>query len=486
MADLEDGEIPDSDEEVPSSLPNSKPDDVSMNYPHAGGDVPSSFSVRQPSTKTTLSYNNHTYRSRPSNPPVDSEDDSSGTSDEDTDLWQCKKAKYFSKPRVQSMDLAHEITSPPRGMKPPSMTQDEDPLESPQKKRKVNNVWGTVITEQTITHSFKTGANVDKNEDCLEERDVESYDYTKAYDDDRPCLVEQRTIQSRESNDPFENVIDSIEELYDVETKKSDVESRKRKRSVKDRVGRKEHQSMKDRIGEKERQSVKERLGKNEEKNVKDRLGQIDPNISRIEDVNERDPEEKVTKAILDMLDEPNTDLIGRIVSVIGRTLALKFAHQTEDVESAGGLLTNDGARRRTPGGVYLQLLKNSKDITKEQTKEIFAEEELKYKREQRKIKRAKRKRQNQLRKMLPQSNYASQKSKGGRKQDVEMRNENMPEVDDCNDDSDEEDGQQDIAQEIEAAKQQQVEARKMDDSEFSLNDSDVVDIELGEFESFE
>ncbi|XP_069138499.1 phosphorylated adapter RNA export protein-like [Argopecten irradians] len=486
MADLEDGEIPDSDEEVPSTLPDSKkPDNVSMNFPHAGGDIPSSLAmaVRQP---TSQPHNNHMYRNKPSHPPVDSEDDSSDTSDEDTDLWQCKKAKYFSKPRVQSMDLAHEITSPPRGVKPPSNDTDEDPIDSPQKKRKINNVWGAVITEQVITHSFKASANVDKNEDCDDERDVESYDYTKAYEDDRPRLEEQRTIEARESNDPFENVLDTIVELYDGDTKKADVESRKRKRPVKDRLGRKERKNVKDRLGERDHQNVKERINvketidDNEQKGVKDRLGQIDPNISRIDEVTDTDPEERVIKAITDMLDEPNTDLFGRIVSIVGRSLALKFAYQTKNVESAGGLLTNDGARRRTPGGVYIQLLKKSKDVTKEQTKEIFAEEELKYKREQRKMKRAKRRRQVQLRSMLPQSKYSSQKSKGDQKQDVEMGNENMPEVNDCNDDSDNEEGQLDISQEIEAAKLQQEDARKMDDFEFSLNDSVDVDIELG------
>ncbi|XP_060062756.1 phosphorylated adapter RNA export protein-like [Ylistrum balloti] len=474
MADLEDGEILDSDEEIPSPVENIKKlDAVSLTYPHEGGDVPSSFTMRQPSTKTSsLSYENQKYRSRHLNPLPDSEDESSDTSDEDTDLWQCKKAKYFSKPRIQSMDLAHEITSPPRGQKPPSNDTDEDAMESPQKKRKVNNVWGSVITEQTITQSFKAGANVEKNEEYVEERDVESYDYTKAHHDDRPSLVEQRPIQSRESTDPFESVLDSIEELYDGDSKKA--ENRKRKRHVKDRIGKKEYCSVKD------------RLGKEEHKSLKDRLGHVDPNIHRIKEVTEEDPEEKVIKAILDMLDEPNTDLFARIVRVIGRGLALKYAHQTEDVESAGGLWTYGGERRRTPGGVYIQLLKNSKEVTSEQTKEIFAEEELKYKKEKRKFQRARRKRQNQLRKMLPQSNYKSKNSKEGGAQEMEMGNENVPKIKSCDEDSEDEDGEKDIAQEIEAVKQLQKEAQEMDENEFSFDDSEVLDIELGECESID
>lgn len=50
-----------------------------------------------------------------------------------------------------------------------------------------------------------------------------------------------------------------------------------------------------------------------------------------------------------------------------------------------------DGSRRRTPGGVFIQLLKTDPNITKDQLDQIF-EEELKFGKQEKKKKKKKRK----------------------------------------------------------------------------------------------
>ena len=57
-------------------------------------------------------------------------------------------------------------------------------------------------------------------------------------------------------------------------------------------------------------------------------------------------------------LAEPNLRLLQRIVARLGPDTALAFLAETLAVEAAGGLLTEDGARRRTPGGVYFHLVR--------------------------------------------------------------------------------------------------------------------------------
>lgn len=64
-----------------------------------------------------------------------------------------------------------------------------------------------------------------------------------------------------------------------------------------------------------------------------------------------------------------------RIVDKIGRDLPIKLFKETQKIESDGGMLIVNGMRRRTPGGVFLFLLKNCDDISKKQKKEIFLEE---------------------------------------------------------------------------------------------------------------
>lgn len=64
-----------------------------------------------------------------------------------------------------------------------------------------------------------------------------------------------------------------------------------------------------------------------------------------------------------------------RVVNILGRELSIKLFKETQKIESDGGMLIVNGMRRRTPGGVYLFLLKNCDDISKKQKKDIFLEE---------------------------------------------------------------------------------------------------------------
>lgn len=64
-----------------------------------------------------------------------------------------------------------------------------------------------------------------------------------------------------------------------------------------------------------------------------------------------------------------------RVVNVLGRDLPIKLFKETQKIESDGGMLIVNGMRRRTPGGVFLFLLKNCDDINKKQKKDIFLEE---------------------------------------------------------------------------------------------------------------
>lgn len=67
-----------------------------------------------------------------------------------------------------------------------------------------------------------------------------------------------------------------------------------------------------------------------------------------------------------------------RIVNIVGCDLAIRLFKETQKIESDGGMLIVNGMRRRTPGGVYLFLLKNCDDITKKQKKDIFLDDSRK------------------------------------------------------------------------------------------------------------
>ncbi len=50
---------------------------------------------------------------------------------------------------------------------------------------------------------------------------------------------------------------------------------------------------------------------------------------------------------------------IRRIVQRLGADAALAFLQETQQIEAQGGRLLPDGSRRRTPGGVYFQLVRS-------------------------------------------------------------------------------------------------------------------------------
>ena len=60
----------------------------------------------------------------------------------------------------------------------------------------------------------------------------------------------------------------------------------------------------------------------------------------------------------LEMTESVQVSLVG----ILGRQVALKFFRETQRVEREGGMVINNGARRRTAGGVMMHLLRKCED----------------------------------------------------------------------------------------------------------------------------
>ncbi|XP_059177443.1 phosphorylated adapter RNA export protein-like [Physella acuta] len=206
--------------------------------------------------------------------------------------------------------------------------------------KKRNNIWGSVLTEQVLAQevkSFSVGSTV------LDERDVESYDYTKAREDERPALKV--------------HVVD--DSIFADDTKREDTRQRKRK-----------HCKDNEYFG-------KKRLNKHRLRSLT-----VTANSSLLE----------VVEAITKGLSEPKVELFTQIVQAVGHETAIKLYQMTDQVEAAGGMMTCDGYRRRSPGGVYIQLLKSDSSVPSETIQKLFEADQLQWKKniqERRKIKKA-------------------------------------------------------------------------------------------------
>src|SRR5262249_20970072 len=57
-------------------------------------------------------------------------------------------------------------------------------------------------------------------------------------------------------------------------------------------------------------------------------------------------------------LQEPKRTLLTQVLRTLGMDRTMAILAETLTYEANGGMLTKDGSRRRTPGGVFFQLVK--------------------------------------------------------------------------------------------------------------------------------
>ncbi|XP_040028749.2 phosphorylated adapter RNA export protein [Gasterosteus aculeatus] len=312
--DLEDGEISGSDTEMGTAAAPVRPQ------------VPPAFSGQSFHDRAAAQHSAAAYRT--TGRTVESSDSDADSSDEEAALWRRKRQKVSSVP------------------KRPTCTSQSEPVRVPvpaaQGGRKVNNIWGSVVQEQCQDAvASELGIFGMEGEVSMSSRSVETYNFVLA----RKIMEKERELERQTNNGGEVSMLDAQLEDY------------MKGRDCEERAG-----------GDaKRKRPAKERLGPVAKMDIKGRY-----------EITEDDPEDRVTDEIAHRLQEPKKDLIVRIVKIIGKKKAIELLGETATLEESGGVYTMDGSRRRTPGGVYLNLLKNTPSISKSQVRKVFAEEQEK------------------------------------------------------------------------------------------------------------
>ncbi|CAL8386650.1 unnamed protein product [Boreogadus saida] len=259
--------------------------------------------------------------------PAASSGDSSGEEEDDEPIagWRCKRQK------VSNAAVASQRPPPTAGLGGPDAAAG----------RKVNNVWGSVVQEQS-QDLVMAGLGVFGMEGDFDmgSRNVETYNYVLA----RKMMEKERREEEEKARGQQHQeaaMLDSQLEDY-----------------MQARGGHQDHSRPK------RKRPAKERLGSRAEMDLEGRY-----------ELREEDPEPRVVEELAHRLQEPKLDLLERVVSVLGRGPAIRLLEETAALERAGGVTTLDGSRRRTPGGVYLHLLKSSPDVSRAQLRQVFLEE---------------------------------------------------------------------------------------------------------------
>jgi hypothetical protein len=184
----------------------------------------------------------------------ESSGESNSDSDDDCNNSSNKKQKMRGKDPPQHQDFMNPNFVKSGGMMPPLP--------------KSRNIWGNIMEEQILT---ATVGSFNMQKKVVSDRDVESYDYTRAKDDDRPSLPDDEMDSGEEREELFGEVIDLEKTAF------------KQRRTLK-------------------RKHVSERLG--QRKSVKDRL--------ELPKVTDSSSVEDVTHYISTMLEEPKIHLISQ------------------------------------------------------------------------------------------------------------------------------------------------------------------------------
>ncbi|XP_034529386.1 phosphorylated adapter RNA export protein [Notolabrus celidotus] len=282
--------------------------------------VPAAFSGQSLHSRAAAQSSAAAYRSTVKT--ADSSDSEPDSSDEEAALWRRKRQKVSNAPQ-------------------PPASSTRMPAPSAQGGRKVNNIWGSVVQEQCQDAiAAELGIFGMEGEVSMSSRNVETYNFVLA-----KKIMEKEREMEKLNNQGEVSMLDAQLEEY------------MKGRDSEERAG-----------GDaKRKRSAKERLGSRAEMDIKGRY-----------EITEDDSDDKVADEIAYRLQEPKKDLIERVVSIIGKKKAIELLGETATLEESGGVYTMDGSRRRTPGGVYLNLLKNTPSISKSQVRKVFCEEQQK------------------------------------------------------------------------------------------------------------
>lgn len=287
---------------------------------------------------------------RSSTKAVESSDSDADSSDEEAAVWRRKRLKVSNAPQPAAGSAR---------LVPPRVSACGAPG-----SRKVNNIWGSVVQEQCQDAITAELGVFGMEGVSMASRSVETYNFVLA----RKMMEKERELERQSRQEGEVSMLDA------------DLEDYMKGRGSEDRAA-----------GDcKRKRPAKERLGPKAEMDIKGRY-----------EITEDDPDDKVVDEIAYRLQEPKKDLIERVVQVVGKKKAIELLGETATLEENGGMYTMDGSRRRTPGGVFLNLLKNTPSVSRSQIKKIFLDEHQK---DQKSKKAAQKRRRHLLAKKMKQA----------------------------------------------------------------------------------
>lgn len=213
--------------------------------------------------------------------------------------------------------------------------------------------------------------------DLGSDRGAETYDFTLIAKERQEERMRNRRQEKEDKGQELDNEMESYWSRKEEDVKE-DVEG---EMQIKEEEM---QEDVEDEIKDEKRgtkRSVKERLGskkimldrfKNETLSAPGEPRQI-VDIAEISLVEGSDQD--FGEEVAERLMEDKEEMIVDLVKAVGRRTVWQFFKETQKIEKKGGMVINNGARRRTAGGVMLHLFRKSEDPEiKEKVRMFFAD----------------------------------------------------------------------------------------------------------------
>ncbi|KAH8415934.1 hypothetical protein KR222_004324, partial [Zaprionus bogoriensis] len=227
------------------------------------------------------------------------------------------------------------------------MVRVSDAADSHRARFKKYNVWTAALQEDALSENMR-GCDVTRSST---DRNVENYDFSLKY-----RLNGEHTLKRRLSNSSDEESAHPAQKRGRQSTRSS-MECHRERNPVKGRLG----------------QRGRLRRGNSSTSGSSDNSSEP-RHILDLSDASGREPSD-VAREMANKLYEEKDELLVRVVKVLGIEVPLELYRETQRIEADGGMMIKNGRRRRTPGGVFLFLLKHHDSITPAQQKSIFSED---------------------------------------------------------------------------------------------------------------
>jgi hypothetical protein len=281
------------------------------------------------------------------------------------------------------------------------------------------NVWGSVLREDALTNELTSIVVGSKNAKAMNsDRGAEAYDYTVAADyHNKTRKLEDKSTRKKSKFHKLDDDLDAYwKQKSELDTEKSMETTEERKNNAicgghkrrakqshetkkkygpKDTIHNQANISKEDilkpgvpnmladlpeafvisltKINQAKGLAISSNAGKNTIEEIM--KSEVEKNESS---VNSPFPNSfALGKQLAEILSEPKRELVIGVLDLVGGQIALELFSKTKSIEAAGGMMIKNGDRRRTPGGVFLHLLRelsNDPRVDPKKIKQFFSQ----------------------------------------------------------------------------------------------------------------